>query len=92
METEEGFQPVFFEPRELRNLVLIDELESLSPVMDMKVHASAWSCSAWCMQLHVDTASWQTSLCYCWCSMDRRLLSRAISLSGDGLRCRWPTC
>ena len=37
METEEGFQPVFFEPRELRNLLLIDELESLCPIMDMKV-------------------------------------------------------
>lgn len=36
-ETEEGFQPVFFDPRELRNLTLIDELESLCPLMDMKV-------------------------------------------------------
>eukprot|EP00873_Tetraselmis_striata_P011542 jgi/Tetstr1/431806/TSEL_021301.t1 len=37
METEEGFQPVFFSPRPLTNLLLIDELDSLSPVMDMKV-------------------------------------------------------
>lgn len=41
METEEGFQPVFFSPRPLTNLLLIDELDSLSPVMDMKVSASA---------------------------------------------------
>eukprot|EP00898_Chlorokybus_atmophyticus_P002633 jgi/Chlat1/3370/Chrsp23S08824 len=37
METEEGFQPVFFQPRKLKNLILVDELESLSPVLDMKV-------------------------------------------------------
>eukprot|EP00897_Mesotaenium_endlicherianum_P002524 jgi/Mesen1/229/ME1141729C07661 len=37
METEEGFQPVFFHPRRLRNLVPIDELESLMPLMDMRV-------------------------------------------------------
>ena len=36
-ETEEGFQPVFFEPRALRNLRLVDEVDSLSPVMDLKV-------------------------------------------------------
>ena len=36
MQTEEGFAPVFFDPRPLTNLVLIDELESLSPVMDMQ--------------------------------------------------------
>ena len=35
-ETEEGFQPVFFDPRPLRNLVLVDEMESLSPVTDLK--------------------------------------------------------
>ena len=40
METEEGFQPVFFEPRPLRNLVLIDEMESLSPITDLKVRQS----------------------------------------------------
>ncbi|KAG6550838.1 hypothetical protein Mapa_007634 [Marchantia paleacea] len=37
METEEGFQPVFFQPRKLKNLVQIDEIESLMPIMDMKV-------------------------------------------------------
>ncbi|KAJ3669496.1 hypothetical protein LUZ60_011446 [Juncus effusus] len=37
METEEGFQPVFFQPRGLRNLALIDQSESLMPIMDMKV-------------------------------------------------------
>ena len=37
MQTEEGFAPVFFDPRPLTNLLLIDELESLSPVLDMQV-------------------------------------------------------
>nr|XP_010937208.1 spliceosome-associated protein 130 A [Elaeis guineensis] len=37
METEEGFQPVFFHPRGLKNLVRIDHLQSLMPIMDMKV-------------------------------------------------------
>lgn len=37
METEEGFQHVFFHPRKLKNLVQIDEIESLMPIMDMKV-------------------------------------------------------
>lgn len=37
METDEGFQPVFFEPRGLHNLGLVDELESLCPLTDMKV-------------------------------------------------------
>lgn len=37
METEEGFQPVFFQPRGLKNLVKIDDIECLMPVMDMKV-------------------------------------------------------
>ncbi|KAG9446439.1 hypothetical protein H6P81_012567 [Aristolochia fimbriata] len=37
METEEGFQPVFFQPRGLKNLVRIDHIESLMPIMDMKV-------------------------------------------------------
>eukprot|EP00854_Cymbomonas_tetramitiformis_P004112 gene4112-5087_t len=36
METEEGFQPVFFDPRPLRNLALIDEIVSLAPFTDMK--------------------------------------------------------
>lgn len=38
METEEGFQPVFFQPRKLKNLVRIDQVESLMPMMDMKVN------------------------------------------------------
>ncbi|KAI3520039.1 hypothetical protein L1887_09260 [Cichorium endivia] len=37
METEEGFQPVFFKPRGLKNLVRIDQVESLMPIMSMKV-------------------------------------------------------
>lgn len=37
METEEGFQPVFFRPRRLKNLVRIDQDESLMPIMDMRV-------------------------------------------------------
>ncbi|CAN6471236.1 unnamed protein product [Victoria cruziana] len=37
METEEGFQPVFFQPRGLKNLGQIDQVESLMPIMDMKV-------------------------------------------------------
>lgn len=36
-ETEEGFQPVFFEPRPFVNLRLVDEVESLSPIVDIKV-------------------------------------------------------
>lgn len=38
-QTEDGFQPVFFEPRPLRNLLLIDEMASLMPLTDMKVRA-----------------------------------------------------
>ncbi|XP_058774798.1 spliceosome-associated protein 130 A-like [Vicia villosa] len=37
METEEGFQPVYFQPRRLKNLVRIDQVESLMSIMDMKV-------------------------------------------------------
>ncbi|KAG2485365.1 hypothetical protein HYH03_015856 [Edaphochlamys debaryana] len=37
VQTEEGFQPVFFEPRPLKNLLLIDEMASLMPITDMKV-------------------------------------------------------
>ena len=37
METEDGYTPIFFSPRALKNLILIDELESLSPVTDMKI-------------------------------------------------------
>ena len=40
-ETEEGFQPVFFEPRPLRNLALVDEMESLAPTTDLKARARA---------------------------------------------------
>ena len=35
--TGDGFQPVLFSPRPLKNLLLIDEVESLSPICDMKV-------------------------------------------------------
>lgn len=35
--TEEGYQPVFFDPRPLKNLLPIDEMESLAPITDMKV-------------------------------------------------------
>jgi hypothetical protein len=37
VQSEEGFQPVFFDPRPLKNLVLIDEQTSLMPVTDMQV-------------------------------------------------------
>ncbi|KAG6513470.1 hypothetical protein ZIOFF_023800 [Zingiber officinale] len=37
METEGGFQPVFFQPHGLKNLVRIDLIESLMPIMDMKI-------------------------------------------------------
>ncbi|KAE9451386.1 hypothetical protein C3L33_16710, partial [Rhododendron williamsianum] len=37
METEDGYQPVFFQPRKLKNLVRIDQVESMMPIMDMKV-------------------------------------------------------
>lgn len=36
-ETEDGYQPVFFEPRPLRNLQLVQETSSLMPITDMKV-------------------------------------------------------
>ena len=35
--TEEGYQPIFFDPRGLKNLLLVDEMESLCPIMDMQV-------------------------------------------------------
>jgi splicing factor 3B subunit 3 len=38
VETEEGYQPVFFDPRPLVNLHPIDEVESLCPVMDVQCH------------------------------------------------------
>ncbi|PSC75527.1 splicing factor 3B subunit 3-like [Micractinium conductrix] len=37
METEEGYQPVFLEPRALTNLELVDRMDSLAPITDMKV-------------------------------------------------------
>ncbi|KAG8058068.1 hypothetical protein GUJ93_ZPchr0002g23542 [Zizania palustris] len=37
METEEGFHPVFFQPRALKNILCINEIESLMPIMDMCV-------------------------------------------------------
>ncbi|EFJ13812.1 hypothetical protein SELMODRAFT_181612 [Selaginella moellendorffii] len=36
-ETEDGFKPIFFQPRKLKNLIQIDEGESLMPIMDMKI-------------------------------------------------------
>jgi len=38
VETEEGFTPVFFTPRPLKNLVLIDDVDSLCPVVAMQAH------------------------------------------------------
>lgn len=35
--TEEGYRPVFFDPRGLKNLLMVDEMESLCPIMDMQV-------------------------------------------------------
>ena len=37
VQTEEGYQPVFFDPRPLKNLLPIDEMDSLAPITDMKV-------------------------------------------------------
>ena len=37
VQTEDGFQPVFFSPRALKNLLLVDEVSSLAPITDMKV-------------------------------------------------------
>ena len=45
MQTDEVFAPVFFDPRPLTNLVLIDELESLSPVLDMQACSAAFTIS-----------------------------------------------
>ena len=36
-ESEAGYLPVFFEPRPLVNLQLVDQMPSLSPITDMKV-------------------------------------------------------
>ncbi|GBF95175.1 splicing factor 3B subunit 3-like [Raphidocelis subcapitata] len=35
--TDEGYRPVFFRPRPLRNLLLVDEAPSLMPLTDMRV-------------------------------------------------------
>ena len=42
-ESEQGFMPVYFEPRPLKNLQIVDELESLCPITDMKVQAEICS-------------------------------------------------
>ena len=47
-ESEQGFMPVYFDPRPLKNLQLVDELESLAPVTDMKVGG----CVCVCVCLH----------------------------------------
>jgi splicing factor 3B subunit 3 len=39
METDEGFAPVFFEPRGLQNLVLVDEMSSLNPLVACRVRS-----------------------------------------------------
>ncbi|KAK9814939.1 hypothetical protein WJX73_002520 [Symbiochloris irregularis] len=36
-ESEQGFMPVYFEPRALRNLQPVDQPDSLAPITDMKV-------------------------------------------------------
>ena len=50
VQTEEGFQPVFFDPRPLKNLLLVDELPSLMPLLDIKVGVCA------CVWAHVELA------------------------------------
>jgi hypothetical protein len=37
VQSDEGYAPVFFTPRGLKNLVLVDEMPSLMPLTDMKV-------------------------------------------------------
>ncbi|KAF6255086.1 CPSF A subunit region-domain-containing protein [Scenedesmus sp. NREL 46B-D3] len=37
VQSEEGYAPVFFSPRPLKNLVLVDEMPSLMPLTDIKV-------------------------------------------------------
>ena len=37
VEGGDGYEPVCFEPRPLKNLLLIDEMDSLSPVCDMEI-------------------------------------------------------
>ncbi|CEF98342.1 Cleavage/polyadenylation specificity factor, A subunit, C-terminal [Ostreococcus tauri] len=38
METEQGYEPVFFDPRRLTNLYPIDKIDSLCPILDMQAH------------------------------------------------------
>ena len=38
VETDQGYQPVFFDPTPLRHLVPIDRLESLCPTLDLQCH------------------------------------------------------
>lgn len=40
-ESEQGFMPVYFEPRALRNLQPVDQPDSLAPIIDMKVRSSS---------------------------------------------------
>lgn len=42
VQTEDGYQAVFFDPRPLKNLLLIDEVTSLMPITDLKV-SCVWS-------------------------------------------------
>ena len=61
MQTEEGFAPVFFDPRPLTNLLLIDELESLSPVLDMQVSPQLHLIVS-LVSVECDCAAWPESL------------------------------
>jgi hypothetical protein len=47
--TEDGFEPVFFDPQPLKNLKLVDQMMSLAPMTDMKVKNLLGSvCSSLC--------------------------------------------
>jgi Mono-functional DNA-alkylating methyl methanesulfonate N-term len=37
VQKEEGFEPLFFDPRPLRNVALVDTMMSLAPLTDMKI-------------------------------------------------------
>ncbi|GKA93588.1 spliceosome-associated protein 130 A, partial [Tanacetum coccineum] len=57
MKTDEGFQPVLFKPRGLKNLVRIDQMESLMPIMGMKVEFTEFStleCSLWTVKKNIN--------------------------------------
>ena len=63
METEDGFQPVFFDPRPLKNLMLVDESSSLAPITDMKVGGRDGDWEGWAGLGVVGTsAAWHPSL------------------------------